>query len=555
MVSATPGVVTGAVRTWLRLEGLAVMVAAALLFAGADYSWLLFALLFLAPDLSFLGYLAGPRAGAVAYNALHSYVGPLFLAVVLLLAGLPQAVPLVWAAHIGFDRVLGFGLKYPTAFSDTHLGSIRSAGRVLAIIIASGVFTLPLPVAAQQRSGDVPAAVHGGFSQQRLARIDSVFDGLVERAEMVGAVVLVLRDGEPVYERAFGWADREAGRRMTTDAIFRIASQTKALTSVAIMMLVEEGRLGLNDPVGRYLPAYGQTTVAVPADSGRMIVAARRAITIRDLLTHTAGISYGTDNLVAALYREQGLGPAAGFGWYTADRDEPICDTMGRLATLPFVAQPGERYVYGYATDVLGCVIERVSGEPLDDFIARRIVMPLGMRDTHFFLPPSESERLATVYMRSAEGTMVRAPEGARGQGDYVTGPRRSFAGGAGLVSTARDYARFLQMLLNGGILDNERLLAPATVRLMTTNQVDTLFSRHGEGFSLGFRTLDRAGARGRIESVGTYDWGGAYGSAYMVDPRERLVLVFLTQELPNVSRVSERLPMLVYQALVETRR
>jgi CubicO group peptidase (beta-lactamase class C family) len=432
-----------------------------------------------------------------------------------------------------------------------RLDGVASPGWRLVFVLLCGAFILSPPAAAQNRPDDD----RPGFSQQRLARIDSVFQGLVARAEIAGAVVLILRDGEPVYERAFGWADREAGRRMTMDAIFRIASQTKALTSVAALMLMEEGRLGMNDPVSRYIPAYAQTTVATATDSGRVVVAARRPITIRDLLTHTAGISYGNDNVIAAQYREQGLGPAAGFGWYTADKDEPICDSMERLAALPFVAQPGERYVYGYATDVLGCVVERVSGEDLAAFMARRIIAPLGMHDTHFFLPPSQGERLVTVYTRGPDGTVVRAPAGARGQGDYVTGPRRSFAGGAGLVSTAHDYGRFLQMLLNGGILNGERLLAPATVRLLTTNQVDTLFSRQGEGFSLGFRTLERAGARGRIESVGTYDWGGAYGSAYMVDPRERLVLVFLTQELPNVSRVSERLPMLVYQALLETSR
>jgi CubicO group peptidase (beta-lactamase class C family) len=417
----------------------------------------------------------------------------------------------------------------------------------------------PAQQPAQQVGADAAAreraAIRAGFMPERLARIDSVLDGLVRRGEIAGAVALVLRDGETVYEQAFGWADREAGRRMTTDAIFRIASQTKALTSVAILMLAEEGRLGVNDPVSRFIPEYARTTVAVQADAGRAIVEARRPVTIRDLLTHTAGISYGTGSLVADLYRAAGLGPAAGFGWYTADRDEPVCDTMERLATLPFVAQPGERFVYGYATDILGCVVERASGVTLDEFIARRITQPLGMHDTHFFVPPGKAPRLTVVYTRGADGALERAPEGARGQGHYVTGPRRNFAGGAGLVSTARDYARFLQMLLDGGVFEGERLLAPSTVRLLTTNQVDTLFSAQGEGFSLGgFRTLDRAGARGRVESVGTFDWGGAYGSGYAVDPRERLVFVFLMQELPHVTRVSDAIPMLVYQALVETR-
>ena len=241
-------------------------------------------------------------------------------------------------------------------------------------------------------------------------------------------------------------------------------------------------------------------------------VPARRQITIRDLLTHTAGISYGTDSTVAAQYEAKGLGPAAGFGWYTADKDEGVCDTMDRLATLPFVAQPGEAYVYGYNTDILGCVVERASGMPLDRFIAERITIPLGLEDTRFFLPPDQRARLATVYSSGEDGTIVRAPDGARGQGHYIEGPRRNFSGGAGLLSTARDYARFLEMIRNGGALDGVRILSPRTVALMTTNQVGTLHSTSGLGFGLGFETVDRYGASG-LSSIGAFGWGGAYGS------------------------------------------
>jgi CubicO group peptidase (beta-lactamase class C family) len=393
-----------------------------------------------------------------------------------------------------------------------------------------------------------------GFSAERLARIDSMLQRAVDRGEIAGAVALVLRDGQPVYERAVGWADREAGRRMRTDEVFRIASQTKALTSVGIMTLVEEGKLALNDPVSRYIPAFERTTVATRSDTGRVTMPARRRITIRDLLTHTAGISYGTDSLVAPLYAARGLGPQAGWGWYTADKDEPVCTTMERLATLPFVAQPGERFVYGYNTDVLGCVIERVSGLPLDAFLQARITGPLRMTDTHFFLPPEQRGRLAAVYASNGDSRVVRAPDGPRGQGDYVDGPRRNFSGGAGLVSTARDYARFLQMLLDGGTLDGARILAPKTVALMTSSQAGTLYSQNGEGFGLGFSIVERPGANARVESVGTYGWGGAYGSTYEVDPQERLVLVFMIQQLPNTSGVPARFPMLVYQALTEPR-
>jgi CubicO group peptidase (beta-lactamase class C family) len=426
--------------------------------------------------------------------------------------------------------------------------------RLAALVVALAPTVLPSILGAQLRATPRPTPSRLGFSAARLTRLDSVFQHAVERGEIAGAVVLVLRDGQTAYERAFGWADREAGRRMTPDAIFRIASQTKALTSVAIMMLAEEGRLGINDPVSRHLPSFRQTMVATRADTGVATVPARRAITIRDLLAHTAGIGYGTDTIAVAAYAAKGLGRAAGGqGWYTADKDEPICATVERLATLPFVAQPGERWTYGYATDVLGCVVERVSGQPLDEFVRTRITAPLRMNDTHFFLPPEKQGRLTAVYA-STDTQVVRAADGARGQGHYAEGPRRSFSGGAGLVSTARDYARFLQMLLNGGTLDGARLLAPRTVTLMTTDQAGMLYPQPGAAFGLGFSVLQRAGAEGRVESVGTYGWGGAYGSTYAVDPAERLVMILMIQQLPNTSDIAGRFPMLVYQALVEPR-
>lgn len=204
-----------------------------------------------------------------------------------------------------------------------------------------------------------------GVSSERLKRLDAVLQAHVDENLIDGIVALALRDGQPIYERALGWIDKEAKRPMTIDAIFRIASQTKALTSAAILMLVEEGRLTPSMPVSRFIPAFAQTTVALKSDAGVSTVPARRPITIADLLTHTAGVSYGTDSLVASQYEAKGLGPAAGFWWYTADKDEEICVTMERLATLPFVAQPGDAFVYGYNTDILGCVVERASGMPL----------------------------------------------------------------------------------------------------------------------------------------------------------------------------------------------
>ncbi len=422
----------------------------------------------------------------------------------------------------------------------------RLAAYTLALLAA-------LPWCVNQAAAQTarPVEASSAFSAERLARIDGVLQQYVDNGELAGAVALVLRDGQPVYERAVGWSDREAGRRMSTNNIFRIASQTKALTSVVVLSLMEEGRLNLNDPVSRFILEFDSTTVMERGETGSRVVPARRRITIRDLLTHTAGISYGTQPQVADAYGQQGLGPAAGFGWYTADKDEPVCDTMERLASVPFVAQPGEQWVYGYNTDVLGCVAERVAGMPLDQLIRTRITGPLSMRDTHFFLPSEQRERLVAVYASGTDGKAVRAPEGPRGQGSYVDGPRRNFAGGAGLLSTAGDYARFLEMIRNGGELDGVRILAPRTVQLMTTNQVGTLHSANGLGFGLGFETTDRYGANG-MNSIGSFGWGGAYGSAYRVDPQAGLTLVLMINQLPNSTDIGQKFPTMVYQALIE---
>jgi CubicO group peptidase (beta-lactamase class C family) len=410
---------------------------------------------------------------------------------------------------------------------------------------------LTLAIGAIQPSAQVAVNSPPGFAADRLSRIDRVFQQFVDENRLGGAVAMVMRDGRVAYERAFGWRDKEAGRKMTPDTIFRIASQTKALTSVAILSLLEEGKLALNDPASHYIPGFSKTTVAVSGDSGVKMVPARRAITIRDLLTHTAGISYGTNPSVAADYESKGLGPAAGYGWYTADKDEPICTTMERLATLPFVAQPGEAWVYGYNTDILGCIAERASGMPLDELIRARITGPLGMKDTQFFLAPAERDRLAAVYASGGDGRIARAPDGPKGQGNYVDGPRRSFAGGAGLLSTARDYARFLEMIRNGGTLDGVRILSPRSVELMSTNQVGTLHSTTGLGFGLGFEVTERYGASG-MDSVGSFGWGGAYGSTYRVDPKTNMILVMMIQMLPNTTGIAERFNALVYQSLAD---
>jgi CubicO group peptidase (beta-lactamase class C family) len=420
---------------------------------------------------------------------------------------------------------------------------VRSLSLTLGLALAVASAPFASPVHAQ--SPPAPLSMDG-IDIDRLQRLDAVIQRHIDDNEVAGAVALVLRDGRPVYERAFGWSDKEAGRRMSMDSIFRIASQTKALTSVAILMLMEEGRLSLSSPASLFIPAFAKTTVA----DGLTAVAARRPITIRDLLTHTAGISYGMEAALAPQYEAKGLGPAAGYGWYTADKDEGTCDTMERLASLPFSAHPGESYVYGYNTDVLGCIVERVSGMSLDEFITSRITRPLGMTDTWFFLPPDQRSRLATVYASGPDDRIVRAPDSNRGQGHYVDGPRRNFAGGAGLVSTAPDYARFLEMIRKGGALNGVRILSPRTVALMTTNQIGTLRGT-AVGFGLGFETTERYGGF-NMSSVGAFGWGGAYGSSYRVDPEARLVMVLMLQLLPNRTELRDTFYTLVYQALTE---
>jgi CubicO group peptidase (beta-lactamase class C family) len=265
-----------------------------------------------------------------------------------------------------------------------------------------------------------------GMSSERLERLSTGLQEYVDNDQLAGAVVLVLRRGKVVYHEAFGERDQETNAKMQRDTIFRIASQTKAIVSTAVMLLQEEGELLISDPVGKYLPEFLETTVAVPREDGSFdVVDAERPITIRDLLTHTSGFAYGT-GISSDRWHDAGIE-----GWYFADRDEPIGETIARMAKLPADAQPGEAWVYGYNADILGALVERVSGQSLDEYISERILEPLGMIDTHFYLPPAKRDRLAVVYAATQEG-IARAPEsGSTGQGAYVDGPRKSFSGRA----------------------------------------------------------------------------------------------------------------------------
>ncbi len=400
---------------------------------------------------------------------------------------------------------------------------------------------------AQVLAPTVPETV--AVSSERLERLTATLQRYVDDGQLAGGVALVARHGGVVYHEAFGMRDMESRDAMQKDAIFRIASQTKALVSVAVTVLQEQGKLLISDDLSKYLPEFEATTVAIEQDKGGYTVEpSRRPITLRDLLTHTAGIDYGSG------IAEDRWAKADIQGWYFAHREEAVRETVARMAALPFSAHPGERFVYGYNTDILGAVVERVSGNSLDAFLRKAILDPLGMEDTHFYLPPSKADRLATVYSATERG-LERAPEPGLGigQGHYVKGPRVSFSGGAGLVSTAKDYARFLQMMLNGGTLDGRRVLSRKSVELMTVDHLNGIDFRPGQGFGLGFSVVTDVGARGAPGTMGEFGWGGAYHSTYWVDPREGLVVVYLTQLIPAKDLDEHaKLRALVYQAIAD---
>jgi len=395
-------------------------------------------------------------------------------------------------------------------------------------------------------SGCLPS--RAGGSPDLLAKLDTVMQSYIDTGQLAGSVVLVKHAGKDVYHEAFGFRDLESKSKMRKDSIFRIASMTKAIVSTAVLQLQEDGKLTITDAVAKYLPEYGETSVAVANDEGGYdVVAATRRITIRDLLTHTAGIGYG-------------YGPAAGKwqeadiqGWYFAHRDEPIRETVRRIAALPFDAQPRERFVYGYNTDILGALVEVASGESLDVYLSTHIFKPLGMKNTHFYLPESKRKRLATTYMATEDGTIQRSPDTSdmAGQGEYVDGPKKSLSAGAGLLSTAEDYGRFLQAMLNGGTLDNDYIVSRNTVALMTSDHIDGIGFRAGSGFGLGFSISLDVGARGEPGSVGEFAWGGAYHTGYWADPKEELVVVYMTQLLPALGIDDMRkLRAIIYQSL-----
>ncbi len=379
-----------------------------------------------------------------------------------------------------------------------------------------------------------PEAV--GLSSEKLRGIHELLEGLVEEKSIAGGVALVAREGEIAYLDAVGWQDVEAATPMATDTIFRICSMTKPVTSVAVMILVDEGLVSLDDPLSKFIPEFKDVRVFAAGSSEGVPV--ERAITIRHLLTHTSGLTYGfIGSPVSELYRKGGVSDGL------IETDGTTGDNAVRIASMPLLFKPGTAWSYSLATDVLGRLVEVASGRTLDAFFSERIFEPLGMKDTHFVLPAEKRSRLAAVYQPGADDTIERLPEGRNETGGVVysasypyRGSGRYFSGGAGLVSTVPDYARFLRMLLAGGELDGARILKPSTVELMTRDHcagLEGLFDNHGDGFGLGFGVVTEAAGDRGLGSVGTYSWGGFYFTYFWVDPVEELIGIVMAQLYP----------------------
>jgi CubicO group peptidase (beta-lactamase class C family) len=420
------------------------------------------------------------------------------------------------------------------------------ASLVLFVLATSQLSAQKSPVLSLSNPGDA------GFDAKRLERLDVAMNDWVAKQWMNGAVALIAKDGKIAWYKAVGYNDVETKEKLKSEAIFRIASQTKAITSVAVMMLYEEGKLLLTDPVSKYIPTFSKQTVLDkfnPADSSYTTLPAKREITIKDLLTHTSGLGYAQigSKEAAAIYAKSKI--TAGLGVM----DDNLLSAMTRLGKLPLMHQPGLRFTYGLNVDVLGCIVEIVSGTTLDKFFETRIFKPLGMNDTYFALPKNKSSRLVNLYAEDKGGKLIKV------ENTLLNGPTASnypllnstyFSGGAGLSSTIYDYAIFLQMMLNGGEYNGNRLLGSSTVRMMTMNQIGEV-SVGDNKFGLGFEIETEQGSAKTPSNIGTYSWGGAFATSYWVDPKAHIVLLFYRQ-LQNSSHgdVVDKFKALTYQAL-----
>jgi CubicO group peptidase (beta-lactamase class C family) len=395
-----------------------------------------------------------------------------------------------------------------------------------------------------------------GLSSRQLARVDEWAQRLVSDGRLAGVTTMVARHGRVAHLHSCGKADIAAGVAISPETIVRIYSMTKPLTSLAILMLYEEGRFQLDDPVSRFLPAFKHMRVASGGQRGKIdTVPAAREITIRDLLTHTSGLTYGfmQSTLVDAQYRDQGID----FG----DAECSLGEMVERLAAIPLLAQPGAEWNYSVATDVLGHLVALVSGEPFGDFLRRRVIEPLGMVDTDFHVPAQKHARLAANYARGPDGALMLIDDPATSR--YLS-PRAICSGGGGLVSTAADYMRFCQFMLNRGEWEGTHLVGRKTIELMTSNHLRgdmaamgmprfSESSYEGVGFGLGFSVmLDPARAQ-VLGTPGEFAWGGAASTAFWVDPAEDMAVLMLTQLMPSSTYpIRRELRVLTYAALVD---
>jgi CubicO group peptidase (beta-lactamase class C family) len=377
-----------------------------------------------------------------------------------------------------------------------------------------------------------------GMSPERLARIETMCEEAVSEGDIPGVVALVARHGKIVYWKAFGMADKQAGRSLKRDDIFRIASQSKAITSTAVMMLWEEGKFQLDDPVSRFIPEFKDPEVLESfqySDTTYTSVPANREITIRHLLTHTSGLGYGqidADERFKMIYEKAGITDL-----FTTE-DIPIGESVKKLAALPLHHNPGEQYTYSEGLDVLGYFIEVVSGKPFDVFLRERLFDPLGMEDTWFYLPEGKADRLVSVQHQTEEGEWLAYPVTFYDPEYPVKGARRFFSGGAGLCSTAKDYATFLQMYLNGGELNGVRILSRTTIRTLMGNQTGDLYgSETGRYHGIGFGVVGEKGQDlGGQGSAGSFYWGGYFNTQGFADPKEGLVGLIMKQTRGPVS-------------------
>jgi CubicO group peptidase (beta-lactamase class C family) len=389
-----------------------------------------------------------------------------------------------------------------------------------------------------------------GFSTERLKKIDNAMIQWINKGWMTGAVGLIVRNGKIVYYKSAGHNDVATKTPLQKDDIFRIASQTKAITSVAVMMLFEEGKFLLDDAVSKYIPAFVNQQVLDKfnaADTTYTTVPAKRPITIRDLLTHTSGIGYAQigSNEAKAIYAKNNI--TAGLD-VTNDK---LPDAMNRLGGLPLMFQPGDRWMYGLNIDLLGDLVEIWSGMSLDDFFRTRIFQPLGMNDTYFNVPEAKAKRLVYLYSEDSLGHLNKETGKAFDLNvNYPLRHKTYFSGGGGLSSTIYDYAIFLQMLLNGGIYDGNRILSRNTVRMMTTNQIGDINFGNNK-FGLGFSLVTEKSAGAFPSNSGTFSWGGAFTTSYWADPKEKMIILFYRQVLDLThGDLSDKFRVLAYAAL-----